>query len=173
MSSLVVGIGDCLVSDDPESVLVTYALGSCIAVVIYDPVTNVGGLLHYMLPESSLDENKARQRPYMFADTGIPLLFQSAYRLGAVKSRLDVAVLGGAQVMDTSEIFNIGKRNHLALRKIFWKAGVLVRHEDVGGTLSRTVRLEIASGRVVLRHGQTEQVLSFADKRERGENRGI
>jgi chemotaxis protein CheD len=173
MSSLVVGIGDCLVSDDPESVLVTYALGSCIAVVIYDPVTNVGGLLHYMLPESSLDENKARQRPYMFADTGIPLLFQSAYRLGAVKSRLDVAVLGGAQVMDTSEIFNIGKRNHLALRKIFWKAGVLVRHEDVGGTLSRTVRLEIASGRVVLRHGQTEQVLSFADKRERGGNRGI
>jgi chemotaxis protein CheD len=173
MSSLVVGIGDCLVSDDPESVLVTYALGSCIAVVIYDPVTNVGGLLHYMLPESSLDENKARQRPYMFADTGIPLLFQSAYRLGAVKSRLDVAVLGGAQVMDTSETFNIGKRNHLALRKIFWKAGVLVRHEDVGGTLSRTVRLEIASGRVVLRHGQTEQVLSFADKREKGGNRGI
>jgi chemotaxis protein CheD len=173
MSSLVVGIGDCLVSDDPESVLVTYALGSCIAVVIYDPVTNVGGLLHYMLPESSLDENKARQRPYMFADTGIPLLFQSAYRLGAVKSRLDVAVLGGAQVMDTSETFNIGKRNHLALRKIFWKAGVLVRHENVGGTLSRTVRLEIASGRVVLRHGQTEQVLSFAEKRERGGNHGV
>jgi chemotaxis protein CheD len=173
MSSLVVGIGDCLVSDDPESILVTYALGSCIAVVIYDPVTNVGGLLHYMLPESSLDENKARQRPYMFADTGIPLLFQSAYRLGAVKSRLDVAVLGGAQVMDTSETFNIGKRNHLALRKIFWKAGVLVRHENVGGTLSRTVRLEIASGRVVLRHGQTEQVLSFAEKRERGGNHGV
>jgi chemotaxis protein CheD len=161
------------VSDDPESILVTYALGSCIAVVIYDPVTNVGGLLHYMLPESSLDENKARQRPYMFADTGIPLLFQSAYRLGAVKSRLDVAVLGGAQVMDTSETFNIGKRNHLALRKIFWKAGVLVRHEDIGGTLSRTVRLEIASGRVVLRHGQTEQVLSFAEKRERGGNHGV
>jgi chemotaxis protein CheD len=173
MSSLVVGIGDCLVSDDPESVLVTYALGSCIAVLIYDPVTNVGGLLHYMLPESSLDENKARERPYMFADTGIPLLFQSAYRLGAVKSRLDVAVLGGAQVMDTSETFNIGKRNHLALRKIFWKAGVLVRHEDVGGTLSRTVRLEIASGRVVLRHGQTERVLSFADKREKRGNHGI
>ena len=173
MSSLVVGIGDCLVSDDPESVLVTYALGSCIAVVIFDSVTNVGGLLHYMLPESSLDENKARQRPYMFADTGIPLLFQSAYRLGAVKSRLDVAVMGGAQVMDTSETFNIGKRNHLALRKIFWKAGVLVRHEDVGGTLSRTVRLEIASGRVVLRHGQTEQVLCFADRREKVGNHGI
>jgi chemotaxis protein CheD len=173
MSSLVVGIGDCLVSDDPESTLITYALGSCIAVVIHDPVTNVGGLLHYMLPESSLDENKARQRPYMFADTGIPLLFQSAYRLGAVKSRLDVAVLGGAQVMDTSETFNIGKRNHLALRKIFWKAGVLVRHEDVGGALSRTVRLEIASGRIVLRHGPKEQMLSFADKKEKGRNRGI
>lgn len=173
MSSLVVGIGDCLVCDDPEAVLVTYALGSCIAVVIHDPVAKVGGMLHYMLPESSLDENKARDRPYMFADTGIPLLFQSAYRLGAVKTRLEVAVLGGAQVMDTGGTFNIGKRNHLALRKIFWKAGVLVRHEEVGGTLSRTVRLEIASGRVVLRHGQTEQVLGPDNNRSKGGDRGI
>lgn len=173
MPSLVIGIGDCLVSDDPDAVLVTYALGSCIAVVIHDPVTKVGGLLHYMLPESSIDENKARERPYMFADTGIPLLFHNAYRLGAVKSRLEVTVLGGAQVMDTGETFNIGKRNHLALRKIFWKAGVLVRHEEVGGTLSRTVRLEVASGRVVLRHGQTEQVLPSSSGKERGASHGL
>ncbi len=75
MSSLVIGVADCLVSDDPEAVLVTYALGSCIAVVIHDPVSRVGGLLHYMLPESTLDQAKAQERPYMFADTGIPLLF--------------------------------------------------------------------------------------------------
>jgi chemotaxis protein CheD len=128
-------------------------------VAIFDPVLKVGGLLHYMLPDSALDAEKARRRPFMFADTGIPLLFQSAYQLGAVRSRLEVAVLGGAQVMDTSETFNIGKRNHLALRKIFWKAGILVRAEDVGGTQSRTVRMELATGRIAVRRGLTEEIL--------------
>ena len=172
MTSVVIGVGDCQVSADPEAVLVTYALGSCIAVVIHDSVSKVGGLLHYLLPESSLDKAKAEQRPYMFADTGIPLLFHRAYELGAVKSRLQVAVLGGAQVMDTGGTFNIGKRNQLALRRIFWKAGVLIHHEEVGGTSSRTVRLEVATGKVVLRQGSAEQVLNAADKK-RGGDHGI
>lgn len=158
MAAHVIGIGDCFVSNDPESILITYALGSCIAVVIHDPVSRVGGLLHYMLPESSLAIEKARERPYMFADTGIPLLFQHAYQMGAVKSRLEVAAFGGAQVMDANGTFNIGKRNHLALRKIFWKAGVLAHNEDVGGTVSRTVKLEIGNGQIVLRRGQAEQI---------------
>lgn len=172
MPAVVIGVGDCQVSADPEAVLVTYALGSCIAVVIHDSVSKVGGLLHYLLPESSLDKAKAEQRPYMFAGTGIPLLFHRAYELGAVKSRLEVAVLGGAQVMDTGGTFNIGKRNHLALRKIFWKAGVLIHHEEVGGTTSRTVRLEVATGKVVLRQGAAEQVLNGADKKKGGD-RGV
>jgi chemotaxis protein CheD len=169
MAALVVGVGDCQVTNDPEAVLVTYALGSCIAVVIYDPVSLVGGLLHFMLPESSIDGDKARERPYMFADTGIPLLFQSAYKLGAAKPRMVVAVLGGAQIVSSGDSLNIGKRNHLALRKIFWKAGVMVRHEDVGGTTSRTVRLEVRSGRVILRQGQSETVVC-ASSRERRSN---
>ncbi len=166
--SLVVGIGDCVVSNNPEASLVTYALGSCIAVLIYDPLAKVGGLLHYMLPDSSLDKNKAQARPFMFADTGIPLLFNRAYALGAVKSRLDVAVFGGAQVMDANETFNIGKRNHLILRKIFWQAGILTRREDVGGMLARTVRLEMGDGQIMLRQGQKEQVFRSGghEKRE-------
>jgi chemotaxis protein CheD len=166
MTSLVVGIGECQVSNDPEAVLITYALGSCIAVIIYDPVSKVGGLLHYMLPDSTIDCEKAQKRPFMFADSGIPMLFHSAYQLGAVKSRMEVAVLGGAQVMDSTETFNIGKRNHLALRKIFWKAGVLIYREDVGGTQSRTVRLEMASGRVMMRCGLVEKELESPRKRK-------
>jgi chemotaxis protein CheD len=157
MSPLIVGVGDCLVSSDPESVLVTYALGSCIAVMIHDPVARVGGLLHFMLPESGLDRVKAQQNPFMFADSGIPLLFHSAYELGAEKRRLVVTAAGGAQMMDQQGVFNIGKRNHLAMRKIFWKAGVMVHAEDVGGLASRTVRLEVASGRVGLRGAGEEE----------------
>src|SRR4051812_1292888 len=154
MNTLVVGVGNCLVSKDPQGILVTYALGSCIAILIHDPVAGVGGLLHYMLPESSLDASKAQQRPFMYADTGIPLLFQTVYKLGAEKSRLYVAAVGGAQVMDPNGTFNIGKRNHLAMQKIFWKAGVMVKAEEMGGTASRTVRLEIATGRILLRQGE-------------------
>ncbi len=148
---LTVGIGDCKVSGKPEAVLATYALGSCIAVAIHDPVAGVGGLLHYMLPESSLNPDKARDNPFMFADTGVPRLFHAAYQLGAEKRRLVVRVAGGAQVMDENGVFNIGKRNHLALRKILWKAGVIVHAEEVGGTTSRTVRLDVASGRFFIR----------------------
>jgi len=151
VNTVVVGVADCRICATPDSMLVTYALGSCIALLIHDPLAGVGGLLHFMLPESGLDRQKAEQNPFMFADTGIPLLFRNAYREGADKHRLMVMAVGGAQVMDPGGVFNIGKRNHVAMRKILWKAGVLVHAEEVGGSLSRTVRLDVASGRVLLR----------------------
>jgi len=150
MNSLIVGVGDCKVSNDPGATLVTHALGSCIGMAIYDPVCHVGGLLHFMLPDSGIDTEKAARQPYMFADTGIPALFHRAYRLGAEKKRIRVIVAGGAQVIE-SELFQIGKRNQLAMRKILWKAGVLVHGEDTGGELSRTIRLEMATGRVLMK----------------------
>jgi chemotaxis protein CheD len=160
MNNLVVGVGDCQVSKDPDSSIVTYALGSCIAVIIHDPVAGVGGLLHFMLPESSLDPVKADKNPFQFADTGIPILFWNAYQLGAEKRRLTVTVAGGAQIMDPQGTFNIGKRNCLAMRKIFWTAGVLIHGEYLGGMVSRTVRLEVGTGKIMLREaGQAEQEL--------------
>jgi len=151
MSNVVVGMADCQVSRAREDILVTYALGSCIAVAIHDPVAGVGGMLHFMLPESSISPVKAGENPYMFADTGIPRLFHQAYQCGADKRRLVVRIAGGAQVMDKEGVFNIGKRNYLALKKILWKAGVLLQGEDVGGDCSRTARLEVGSGRFLLR----------------------
>lgn len=161
MNTLVVGVGDCIVSGDDGAELVTYALGSCIAVAIWDPVSHVSGLLHFMLPDSSVDrDGGGRDHPFRYADTGTPLLFRSAYRLGAEKSRLVVRLAGGAAVVDDRGIFNIGARNLAALRKILWKAGVLVKGEEVGGNVSRTVRLEPASGRFLVREaGGTEREL--------------
>ena len=159
MRTYTVGISDCIVSGDRDGVIATHALGSCIALAIHDPHAGVAGLLHYMLPESSMDPVKGHERPFMFADTGIPLLFHAAYQLGAQKQRLSVTALGGAQVIQTGDSFNIGRRNHLALRKILWKAGVMVQVEDVGGTAPRTVHLEIASGRIVVSTGREQREL--------------
>ncbi len=98
--NIVVGVSDMKVSNDSKSTLITYSLGSCIGITIYDPVVKVGGILHFMLPESSLDRAKAEKNPYMFADTGIPALFKAAYELGAKKQRMKVTVAGGSQVLD-------------------------------------------------------------------------
>ncbi|MGA1875918.1 MAG: chemotaxis protein CheD [bacterium] len=149
MANLIVGTGDMKVSNDPNDVLVTYALGSCIGLIIYDPEVKVGGMLHFMLPESSLNREKARKNPYMFADTGIPELFRASYRLGAQKHRMQVIVAGGSQILDQNGFFNIGKRNHLTLRKMLFKNNVIIHYEDVGGQVNRTVKLEIRTGNIL------------------------
>lgn len=153
MTSLVVGISDCKVAKDADAVLITYALGSCIAVALYDPAAKVGGLLHYMLPESAIDASKAAQNPFMFADTGIASLIESFRAGGGDPKRARVRLVGGAQVLDSQGVFQIGKRNYLAARRILWKAGMLIAGEAVGGEVSRTTRLEVASGRMWVREG--------------------
>lgn len=168
MSAVTVGISDCRVSNDPSAALVTYALGSCVAVAIHDPVAKVGGLIHYMLPESDLHGEKAVENPFMFADSGIPLLFRRAYEQGARKERLVVRAAGGAQVMTDKELFNIGKRNYLAMRKILWKAGVMLHGEQVGGSISRTIRLEVGTGRLWLRESAGREMEFPASPRAKG-----
>ena len=155
--NVVVGVSDMVISNNPEATLVTYSLGSCIGVAIYDPKVKVGGMLHFMLPDSSLDPEKAQKNPYMFADTGIPLLFKVAYKLGAQKNRIQVVVVGGAQVSKGKDFFNIGKRNFLAVRKIFWKNNVMVNFKSVGGSDNRTLRLDIKDGRTWLKESGKSQ----------------
>lgn len=145
---IIVRIADMKISDNPGATLITYSLGVCIGITLYDPVMKVGGLLHYMLPDSQIDPQKAQKNPWMFADTGIPLFFNEAVRLGAEKRRMEVKVAGGSQILDESGFFNIGERNYLALRKIFLMNNVLIRAEDVGGNVNRTLSIELSSGKV-------------------------
>ena len=149
----VVGVADKKVSAEPGDVLVTHALGSCLGILLHDPVAQVGGLLHVMLPLSTIDPAKAEQNPCMFVDTGVPALFLECYRAGAEKKRLVMKVAGGACVGKADEkddFFQIGRRNIVMLRKLLWKNGVLIEAEDVGGHHSRTVSLEVGSGRTVI-----------------------
>lgn len=159
MAILVVGISDIKASSNPEDVIITYSLGSCIGMTIYDPETRVGGMIHYMLPLSKTSPDKALIKPAMFADTGVPELLKSAFELGASKSRLVVKVAGGSQLMDQHKIFNIGERNFLILRKILWKNNILIKAADVGGAMSRTLRFELGSGKVTVKSSKGEAEL--------------
>lgn len=148
---IIVGISDMKVSNKPGDVIITYSLGSCIGLVVWDPKVKVGGLLHYMLPESKLDKERAKKKPYMFGDTGIPNLFRAAYELGAAKNRLIVKAVGGSQLLDSSGVFNIGKRNYAIMQMLFQKNNISIAKEDIGGTVNRTISLDVKTGRVVLK----------------------
>src|SRR4051812_6618544 len=108
---VVIGVGDLSASNNPMLTLSTYALGSCVAVVAYDPPSKASGLLHLMLPESAISPDKAISQPAMFVDTGLPLLFRALDGLKANRSTLRLFVTGGASVLCDSGVFRIGERN--------------------------------------------------------------
>ena len=151
VGNVVVSIADMKISDCPDDLVVTYALGSCLGVAIYDHVAKVGGMMHCMLPLGRVDPQKAESNPPMFVDTGIPLLFNEVYRLGAQKNRLIVKVAGCSQLLDDKKLFEIGQRNYTVFRKILWKNSILISGEHIGGSFSRTLFLDMATGEVIVR----------------------
>ncbi|RMH16618.1 MAG: chemotaxis protein CheD [Gemmatimonadetes bacterium] len=157
----VAGIAEMVLSNRPDDLLITYALGSCLGLCIYDPVAKVGGLIHLMLPSSQIDPGRAATNPERFVDTGVPLLFREAYKLGARKERIIAKVAGGASMVEAgrADSFQTGKRNYVTLKKLLWKNGVFLKGEDVGGNVSRTISLYVASGEVVVKSNGESKLL--------------
>ena len=148
--NLIVGMADMLASNDARAYLVTYSLGSCVGVVIYDSAIKVGGLLHAMLPDSNIHSDRVIDRPYMFVDTGLPALFHAVYALGGLKHRLTVKLVGGAEFLDQKKIFNIGNRNVECVTALLARNAVRLAASETGGHDSRTVRLELATGNLTV-----------------------
>lgn len=155
-----VGISEMKVSRNPEDVLVTYSLGSCIGVALYDPQAGIGGLIHCMLPLSKIDEGRALQNPCMFTDTGVPQMLQAMFDLGAERRRIVAKVAGAAKLLDDSNTFRIGERNHVVLRKVLWKNNILIAAEDVGGTVARTVYMHMNTGTTIIKSAGREYELA-------------
>lgn len=155
----VVGISDMRASADPTITLVTYSLGSCIGLSLYDPVAGVGGLLHAMMPVSTADPAKAAENPAMYTDTGVSALLQAVFDLGATRRNIIAKVAGAASQMDSACMFRIGERNYMVLRKVLWKNDILIASEVIGGSSSRTMYLEMATGRTLVRSNGTVREL--------------
>jgi chemotaxis protein CheD len=132
-------------SRNVDDALVSYGVGSAMVVALYDPATQVGGLLRFTEPDSRADVQRSRQTPARYADSGIAALLDEVSRLGAAKSQLSVRIAGGSDAPGAGSNAS-GKRNYLAIRKNLWKLGVFVQSEAAGGTAERNVRLEIKSG---------------------------
>ncbi|MEX2601701.1 MAG: chemotaxis protein CheD [Balneolaceae bacterium] len=150
--NIIVGVGDLEVSAQPEDTLITYALGSCLGIALYDPELSAGGLLHVMMPLSKSSPEKAKSRPAMFVDTGFELLLRRMVELGASREYLQITVAGGASMKQAGneDYFKIGQRNITTLRKLLWKNGFIITNQDIGGTRSRTMALNLKNGLVTI-----------------------
>jgi chemotaxis protein CheD len=150
MGLIVLGVGDFGATNRLEDTIKTYALGSCVGVVIMDPKAKIVGMIHVALPDSNINPAKAKQHPGYFADTGIPHLIREMQKLGynGQGRGMIVKIAGGANILDPNNTFSIGKRNVLAIKKILWGLGMGVVAEDIGGNYSRTVSVVMGTGRV-------------------------
>ena len=147
MASLIrVGMADYKVGRAP-SILISYGLGSCIGISLYDPQTKIGGLLHIMLPDST--QARASDNPAKFADTGLPLMLNDVIAMGASKSRLVAKIAGGAQMFafsNATDIMRVGNRNAETVKKILQRMGIRLIAEDTGGNYGRTVQIDLSNG---------------------------
>jgi chemotaxis protein CheD len=150
-ANITVDISDMKVSQSRDDVLVTYSLGSCVGLTLFDPVAGVGGMIHCMLPLSKIDPDKARLKPYMFVDTGVAALLTELYAKGAQRQNLVAKVAGAGSPLGREETFRIGQRNYTILRKFLWKNNILIDKEDVGGSKARTLYLYMADGRTTVK----------------------
>ena len=139
--------------------LATDALGSCLCLTVYDAISQVGGLLHAMLPLSKINSQKAAVNPFMFVDTGILKLFQAMAENGTHKDHWVVKAVGCGNPMGAKEVFKIGERNYRVLQEMLSKEGLCLAAEDVGGTISRKVVLDLTSGQTIVRSNGKKKVL--------------
>lgn len=148
-----VGVADMKISGDDPDMLITYALGSCLGITVYDFKLKRAGLLHCMLPDSSIDRNKAAGKPCLYVDSGMKALLEDFYRNGSSKNNLIIRVAGGSssKVNEEEDFFKIGHRNFVSLRKYLWNEGLMLKAYDVGGYGSRTVTLEVENGKMLIK----------------------
>ncbi|MBR4223287.1 MAG: chemotaxis protein CheD [Oscillospiraceae bacterium] len=143
---ITVAIADlACVRGDTGEVIVTYALGSCVGICLYDEQTRIAGMVHVMLPWSKDAMNDNNKRRY--ADTGITELIGIMVSKGAMKSRIVAKIAGGAQMFGSaSGTFNIGERNIEAVEHVLAAYKIPVIARDVGGSCARTLFLHSDTG---------------------------
>jgi chemotaxis protein CheD len=154
-----VGLGEYAISKNPEDVLVSFGLGSCVGISLYDPIHKVAGMLHAVLPENNGSDKTSTK----FVNSGVPILVELMVKAGASRNHLILRMAGGSNMLTATPLgktFDIGTRNVSAAREIFKQMNMRIQGEDVGGNIGRTVRLYAENGRMTVRKiGEQEKEL--------------
>jgi chemotaxis protein CheD len=152
-SLIAVGLGEIRVSRDPAAVLVSFGLGSCVAVCAYDLAARVGGMMHVVLPCCS-NKDSARKFPGKYADIGMPMLIRELENHGALRTRMQVKIAGGASVIHAATfdgLLDMGQKNVVAVRAALEREGIPVASFDTGGNRGRSVWLLVGTGAMTVR----------------------
>jgi len=146
----ILGIGELYAGRSTGEIIKTFALGSCIAVVIFDVVVGSAGMVHIALPDSHIRGSGSRKEPGHFADTAVPSLINALVRAsGSANSKnWVVKLIGGASIMDTNSVFNIGGRNLIAIKAVLQSNRLRATAGDVGKNFSRTVEISVGDTKV-------------------------
>lgn len=155
---LVVGIADMKMARG-EGMLITYALGSCVGICLYDPLIRLAALVHVMLP---LNMETNRKSPLKYADTGIRETLRQMEGQGAMRTRIVAKMAGGAKMFDVpggGNLGNIGQRNIESAHMVLRKEGIRLLREDVGGSTARTLLFDTETGQACVRsYGKPELI---------------
>ena len=146
-----VGMADLKAGKAPDSII-SYGLGSCVGIALYDPQTKVGGLAHIMLPDST--QARATDNSAKFADTALPVLLDQVIALGGSRNRLTAKIAGGSQMFSfaqATDVMRIGDRNVESVRSVLKAMSIRLVAEDVGGNYGRTVEVLLDSGAFVIK----------------------
>ena len=158
-TNLGVGLGEIVISQNANEVLVAFGLGSCVGVGVYDPGRGIAGLFHGVLPEPL---NGLEQESTKYVTIGIKRLLEMMYGKGAIKEKLIVRIAGGANMLTSpglSKTFDIGTRNITAAISCLEKEKLKVVSQNVGGNIGRTMRVYVADGKMTVRMiGEKEMV---------------
>jgi chemotaxis protein CheD len=146
-SLLVAGIGEMVLSSDADARLVAYGLGSCIALAVWDPRTRASGLAHFMLPSGPANSGS----PVKFIDTGLDTFLKAMEAKGAVLSRSVCKAAGAAAMLTVGGGLAIGKRNAESMQGALTERGLKLAATALGGNAGRTVQLEVADGRFLVK----------------------
>lgn len=152
---LIVGIADMKMAKD-SGMLITYALGSCVGICLYDPLIHLAALVHIMLP---LNMETGRTNTFKYADTAVRETLSRMEAAGASRSRITAKIAGGAKMFEitSGSLGNIGARNAESVKLALKREHIRLTAEDCGGTVARTVLLDAATGQGCIRsYGRTE-----------------
>lgn len=150
--ALVVGVGDCKVSVEPEETIVTYALASCVAVTAYSPSKKAAGMVHIMLPNPS-EKQRDSLGPHYYAYTGIPLMINSMCSVyDCPRNELTIRLFGGASSIREEDVFKLGEKNKQMAEMILTDMKLSYDASETGGVLSRTLEMDVATGIIIVRY---------------------
>jgi chemotaxis protein CheD len=125
-----------------DVILVSTSLGSGIGLAAYDPDTNIGGILHFLLPSSANNKYRAERNPFLFADTGIKAFLEQMHQHGIRSDGLTLVAAGASHNLNQETPYDIAQRNCLAVKSILAGLKLSTAYEDFGGSFYRIIRIQ-------------------------------